>query len=211
MMDQPELLERWHAKHLAYVERQTAALLEYEFDYLLLGGSGTLTLASPKLVEQFALPGIQRLSAMAKQKGVPIMLHSCGFSRLLVDMLAERTDVDCVNPLEVRPMGDVDLAEVKLARGDQIALMGNLPTTDVMLRGTADDVRSASLQAMADAGTGGGFILSTGDQVARDTPDENIFAMMQAAKAYGVYDSFGQLPRLKDRTITRGKDEPIEV
>ncbi len=56
-----------------------------------------------------------------------------------------------------------------------------------MLRGTVDDVVAASKKAIDDAGKGGGFILSTGDQCGRDTPDENIFAMVETAKTYGKY------------------------
>jgi len=37
------------------------------------------------------------------------------------------------------------------------------------------------------AAEGGGFILSTGDQCGRDTPDENIYAMVETAREYGAY------------------------
>lgn len=84
-------------------------------------------------------------------------------------------------------MGDCDLAEIKRTCGSRIALMGNLHTTDVMLKGTPDDVRAASRAAIDAAAEGGGFILSTGDQCGRDTPDENIRAMVETAKTYGVY------------------------
>jgi uroporphyrinogen decarboxylase len=116
------------------------------------------------------------------------MLHSCGKSRALVDLLCDETDVDCINPLEIPPMGDIDLAEVKRARGHQISLMGNLHTTNVMLRGTSDDVRAAARQALRDAGQGGGFILSTGDQCGPATPEENLFALVETAKTHGVYN-----------------------
>jgi len=53
--------------------------------------------------------------------------------------------------------------------------------------GDTTDVRRESLRAMLDAGAGGGFVLSTGDQCGRDTPDENIFAMVDTAKTYGKY------------------------
>jgi uroporphyrinogen decarboxylase len=33
----------------------------------------------------------------------------------------------------------------------------------------------------------GGFILSTGDQCGRDTPDENMHAMIETAREYGIY------------------------
>lgn len=122
------------------------------------------------------------------------MLHSCGKSRALVDMLVEETDVNCINPLEVPPMGDVDLAEVKRAHGRQIALMGNLHTTEVMLRGSPDLVRARAREAIRVAGPGGGFILSTGDQCGRDTPDANLFAFVEAAREFGRYDpATGQL------------------
>ena len=84
-------------------------------------------------------------------------------------------------------MGDCDLAELKRRFGDRIVLKGNLHTTEVMLRGTAAEVAAASRKAIDDAGAGGGFILSTGDQCGRDTPDENIRAMVETARTYGRY------------------------
>ena len=92
-----------------------------------------------------------------------------------------------IDPLEVPPMGDCDLAELKKRYGSKIVLKGNLHTTEVMLRGSVDDVVRASKKAIDDAGKGGGFILSTGDQCGRDTPDENIRAMVEMARAYGKY------------------------
>ena len=56
-----------------------------------------------------------------------------------------------------------------------------------MLHGSVDDVIAASKQAIDDAAHGGGFMLSTGDQCGRDTPDENIFAMVETARTYGKY------------------------
>jgi uroporphyrinogen decarboxylase len=189
--DAPELLEEWMELDLAQGTRVMELLLAIKPDYLLFGGSGTITLASPELARKYAIPALKKWSAMAKAAGVPTMLHSCGKSRALVDMLCDETDVDCINPLEIPPMGDVELAEVKQARGHQISLMGNLHTTNVMLKGTADEVRAAARRAIADAGEGGGFILSTGDQCGRDTPDENIFALVETAKINGVYDANG--------------------
>ena len=36
-------------------------------------------------------------------------------------------------------------------------------------------------------GAGGGFILSTGDQCGRDTPDANILKLVEVARTYGRY------------------------
>ena len=84
-------------------------------------------------------------------------------------------------------MGDCNLKEIKQLYGDKLVLKGNLHTTNVMLRGSAEDVKRASRQAIDDAAKGGRFILSTGDQCGRDTPDENLFAMIETARTYGKY------------------------
>jgi uroporphyrinogen decarboxylase len=154
---------------------------------VLLGASGTITLSSPKIARELCLPTIKKLTQMAKEAGIPTMIHSCGKERELVRWCAEETDLNCINPLEVPPMGDCDLAEVKRSHGHQIALMGNLHTTQVMFMGTPDDVERAACQAIEAAGDGGGFILSTGDQCGRDTPDENMFRLIEAAKYHGRY------------------------
>lgn len=48
-------------------------------------------------------------------------------------------------------------------------------------------VRSA-YSAIDQAGQCGGFILSTGDQCGRDTPEENLLALVRTADQYGRYD-----------------------
>ena len=156
-------------------------------DYLLLGASGLWKLSSPRIFRDLSLPTIQRVTRMAREAGIPTVLHSCGKERALLTIFAEETDLSCANPLEVAPMGDCDLAEAKQAVGDRLALMGNLHTTDLMLRGTPSEVEAASIAAIRAAGRGGGFVLSTGDQCGRDTPDENIHAMVRTAHEHGRY------------------------
>ena len=198
LSDCPHLLDEWHDRQQAQCVKIAELALAAGMDYLQLGGSGTITLASPTLARRYAIPTIKRITEMAARAGVPTVLHSCGRSRAFVDMLVEETQLNCITPLEIPPMGDVDLAELKRARGRQIALMGNLHTTAVMLEGTPETVRRKSLEAMAAAGEGGGFILSTGDQCPRETPDENLFALIETTKQFGVYDRDGKLPRVAE-------------
>ena len=185
--EQPELAEDYrrmfHTWQMARLER----LLEAKPDFILLGGSGSITLQSPEIFDQFCLPSIIEMTRACKAAGVPSMLHSCGKERHVVERCAERTDLDCINPLEEPPMGDCVLSEIKGEFGDRLALMGNLDTCTLMLTGTPEEVAAASRKAIDDAAAGGGFILSTGDQCGRDTPDENIRAMVRTAREYGRY------------------------
>jgi uroporphyrinogen decarboxylase len=107
----------------------------------------------------------------------------------MIEPCAHETLLNCINPLEIPPMGDMTLSEAKqLVRDTNLSLMGNLHTTDVMLNPDVTVVQDAAKQAILDAGTGGGFVLSTGDQCGWDTPDENIFALVETARTYGVYE-----------------------
>lgn len=167
--------------------KQLEMALEVKPDCVLIGASGTLALQSPAMFRELGLGTLKVMTSMCKEAGVVSMLHSCGPERELVKIAAEETELNCINPLEIRPMGDCDLAELKREFGHRICLMGNLHTTEVMLRGTPAEVEAAASKAIDDAGKGGGFILSTGDQCGRDTPEENIFRMIEVARAYGRY------------------------
>lgn len=186
--DHPELMEEWRRMEHEQWVRVMEMNIDAQPDFVLLGGSGSITLQSPELFRELSLPTIKEITKMAKDAGLPTMLHSCGKERALVEMVALETDLDCVNPLEVPPMGDCDLAEIKRTFGDKIALMGNLHTTDVMLRGSAEDVEKAAIKAIEDAASGGGFILSTGDQCGRDTPEENVRKLVEVCEKYGRYE-----------------------
>jgi len=48
--------------------------------------------------------------------------------------MAEETGLTVIDPLEIPPMGDCDLAALKQLYGRKIVLKGNLHTTEVMLR-----------------------------------------------------------------------------
>ena len=101
--------------------------------------------------------------------------------------MAEETNLTIIDPLEIPPMGDCILVELKKLYGHKIVLKGNLHATEVMLKGSVKNVVEASKKAIDDAAEGGRFILSTGDQCGRDTPDENLRAMVETARTYGCY------------------------
>lgn len=186
--DRPALLEALAEVCHERAMQELGLILEAGVDFVLTGGSGSITLASPALWEKYSLPTLKAVCDRCRDAGVPSMVHSCGKQRHMIEVCAGQTSLNCINPLEPPPMGDVTLQEARrLVAGSDLTLMGNLHTTDVMLLGTPEAVRSASRTAIQDAGTDGGFILSTGDQCGWDTPDENIFAMVDAAETYGNY------------------------
>ncbi len=187
--DNPDQHERWARERVEAVERRFAQIMAMDVrpDFLSVGGSGTLVFQTVEIFRQLALPAVRRAIELATAAGLPTHIHSCGPERELVRIMAEETDLTVIDPLEIPPMGDCDLAELKRLYGQRIVLKGNLHTTQVMLQGTVEEVIAASRQAIDDAAEGGRFILSTGDQCGRDTPDENLWAMIETARTYGRY------------------------
>lgn len=187
MMDEPELFEELCFVFDRYVMQQTEIAIECGVDSILTGGSGSITMQSPDIWRNLSLPTIKKQTKMCKEAGVISGIHSCGKEKYIVETCANETDLDYINPLEIPPMGDCALAECKKLAKGKLALMGNLHTTDIMLRGSTNDVRREALKAIVAAGIDGGFVLSTGDQCGRDTPNENIFELVKTVEEFGYY------------------------
>jgi len=187
--DNPDRHKGWAAERVEAAEKRFHKImaLDVKPDFLCVGGSGSLVLQTVDIFRQLAFPAVKRVIELASAAGMPTHVHSCGPEKELVRIFAEETDLTVIDPLEIPPMGDCDLPALKRLYGDRIVLKGNLHTTDVMLKGSVDDVVAASKKAIDDAAEGGGFILSTGDQCGRDTPFENLRAMIDIARSYGRY------------------------
>ena len=181
-MDQ--VYEFWSERSLAHLH----AMLEAKPDEVMFGASSaSLSISSPAIFRRYELPFLQRASRVCREAGVVSHLHVCGRSWKLVEMVAEHTDIDVMEPLEEPPGGDVELAEAKRRIGSKLCIKGNINTFEFMLRATPEQIEEKCKRCIDIAGPGGGFVLSTGDQCGRDTPPANIFKMVEVAKTYGKY------------------------
>ncbi len=187
--DDPEPFREQSRNLLHHYERRFHRLMQCNPrpDFICTGGSGTLVTQTPEIFRELGLPIVKRITQLCKENGIPSHVHSCGPEAQLVKIMYEETDLTVIDPLEIPPMGNCNLRELKKLYGDKLVLKGNIHTTNVMLFGTPDDVRDACKRAIDDAAEGGRFILSTGDQCGRDTPFENLYAMIETARTYGKY------------------------
>ncbi len=78
-----------------------------------------------------------------------------------------------------------DMAHAKATLGKVAALQGNVPLSLLQV-GSQDEVRQYCRRLIEVAAPGGGFLLDSG-AVIHHGRDENIRAMIQAAKDYGTY------------------------
>jgi MtaA/CmuA family methyltransferase len=144
-------------------------------------GDPICTLAGPAHFERYNFPFLTQMIAAFKQRGVTLLYHVCGNTRRLLPCLA-RLDVDVVQ-LD----SSVDLAEARQVLPEQMSIMGNLDTSQVMLFGTPETIREQGRRLMRIAGSNGGYILSAGCEVPPNTPLENLAALVQCAQEDGKY------------------------
>ena len=104
----------------------------------------------------------------------------------MVEVAARETDLSCMEPLEPPFHGDCDLAEIRRLFGTKLALRGKMQTARLAMA-TPEELKAMAKWCIDVAGEGGGYVLSAGDQLSRDTPDENTFRLVQSCRKYHRY------------------------
>lgn len=175
---------------LNLMELSTEALLQFciaQFecgaDIVQCGDSlASLDVISPATYEKYVFPYekkfFEKLKPYAEKYNGYGLLHVCGNNTKVLDLYAQ-LGADCY---EVDHK--VDLKECKQRIGDKICLMGNLNPTEILLRGTVEEVEKESIACIEAAGKDGGFILGSGCEVPINAPEENIKAMVRIARNY---------------------------
>ena len=187
-LDEPAYIQEIMDFYTRFALARLRAALAARPDEIMLGGSASsLSVSSLRNFKKYDLPFIQEAARICKESGVISHLHVCGKSQGIAELVAEETEVDVIEPLEEPPGGDVDIAEFKRKYGNRVCLKGNINTFEFMLTATPSQVEEKAKRLIDDCAAGGGFVLSTGDQCGRDTPDANIFKLVEVAKKYGSY------------------------
>ncbi|MCK5803370.1 MAG: hypothetical protein KAI66_11080 [Lentisphaeria bacterium] len=124
-----------------------------------------------------ALPSCKELVARCKND-FEVIFHLHNSETKVPYLLAEiETGVDIIN---AGP--DADIAAVKEALSGKCCFTGNLDPIEVLMRGTPEQVATEAERIMSICKPRGGYLFNTGEMNPRDTPAENMRAMMQAAK-----------------------------
>ena len=130
-------------------------------------------------------PRMQPFVDIAKAYDVPCMIHSCGSSSWAFDDFLEMgiTVVETLQP-EAK---DMSPAYLKDRFGDRLAFHGCISTAGPLAYGTVADVEANVRETLETMMPGGGYILSPTHTVMQNTPTENVVAMYEAVRKYGVY------------------------
>jgi len=138
-------------------------------------GDAAASLVGPQIYEEFVLPYEKRLVDGLHALGTKVRLHICGnTNRILAGMGSlgcEIVDID----------SKVSLATARGAMGTNQIFSGNIDPVKTLRNGTPVSVAAAIAQCYLEAGPR--YIIAAGCEVPRDTPAENVRAMVRGPEA----------------------------
>jgi MtaA/CmuA family methyltransferase len=136
---------------------------------------------SPSHYRQWAWQYQNEMAAELKAKGIILAIHICGKTdAILDDFVATGAQI-----LEIDHK--TDFRKAKAAARHKTTLLGPINTT-LLYNGTPAEVDAACQEAIATLAPDYGFILGPGCALGTQTPADNIHALVEAAKKYGVYN-----------------------
>ena len=159
-------------------------------DMIWLGddvGTQSNMMMSPDVYKKMLYPQLKRVIAgiKAQNNDVKIAYHSCGAISDIIPLLIE-AGIDVLNPIQPLATG-MDLGKFKKEYGKDIAFFGGVDVQGVLPNGSEQDVRNEVKLRISQAGKSGGYVLAPAHNIQPDTPIENIYAMYEAVKEYGIY------------------------
>ena len=181
------LLERLQAKYIDYMVRLAGHICKNTLlESLCIGCSWSCnSLIGPAMWRKWDKPVIQAVCEEIHRHNKLLHIHFHGKCMETVADFAE-IGIDCVCPFERPPGGDVvglnGLKEAARLLDGRVTMNGNVHTVETLIRGTPADVRREVLEILEAFKGNNRFIVGTGDQVGRETPEENLCAMIEQVK-----------------------------
>ena len=139
-------------------------------------GDAAASLVGPRLYDEFVWPYEKRLVEGIHAMGAFVRLHVCGDTRRIAGRMAqlgcEIVDLDFPVPLDHarREMGEAQI------------IAGNIDPVRILRNGSPDMITYSLSECHRQAGRR--YMVAAGCEVPRDTPDENLRALVQYARAH---------------------------
>jgi uroporphyrinogen decarboxylase len=181
------MLDRRIDAQIGFLERSIGAA-GGRIDFLWIGedfGTQRGPIISLDTYRTFIKPRHRRIVDLAKSYGLPVMLHSCGSSSWAFDDCLEIgiTVVDTLQP----EAADMAPAYLKERFGERLAFHGCISTAGPVANGTPEEVRRNVRETLEFMMPGGGYCLAPTHCLQDNSPTENVLAMFEAAREFGVY------------------------
>jgi uroporphyrinogen decarboxylase len=129
-------------------------------------------LIPPDLYKKYAFPYEKIIVEESHKAGLPYTLHICGNTELILNDMIE-TGADALE-LDYK----TDIRKIAEAFKDRITLIGNIDPSGVIALGKAHEVKTKTRELIKIMGNSNRFILNAGCAIPPNTPEANIWAML---------------------------------
>jgi uroporphyrinogen decarboxylase len=140
-------------------------------------------MVSPQVYRTYLFPWLEELFAIARQADWPMVMHTDGDVRLLIDDLLA-LGLNALHPIEPKAM---DIGQLKERYRGRLCLIGNLDLGGSLGRGTPSQVRAEVWDKIRALAPDGGYAVGSSNSVAHYVPIENYRAMIDATREFGEY------------------------
>ncbi|MHB9024472.1 MAG: uroporphyrinogen decarboxylase family protein [Armatimonadota bacterium] len=180
-------LDRKMAIQLEILERSLVAA-KGGIDLLLLGedlGTQRSPMISMEIFRKHIRSRHQPFIDLANAYGAIPMEHTCGYSSWAYEDFIEM-GVQVVDTLQPEAT-NMNPAYLKEHFGGRLGFHGCISTAGPLAYGTPDDVIKDVRDTLDILMPGGGYALAPTHSIQDNSPTENVLAMYEAARTYGVY------------------------
>ena len=142
---------------------------------------GSYPFLNPRQWDEFYWPSLKKVIEGLWALGKRTFFYAEGNWTPYLERIAELPDKSIIFHCDM-----TDMARAKAVLGGRFCISGNVPNT-LLAYGTPEEVREYCRQLIDKYAADGGFILDAAGVVQWDAREENIRAVAEAAKEYGVY------------------------
>lgn len=170
-----------------YYRRYVKNLIDVGVDVVFETADWAITqgpMVSPEFTGRFIIPSLAKIVDQCHSRGIPCLKHTDGNLWPIMDQIVD-TGINGLHPID--PLAGMDIGEVKQKYGHRICIMGGVDCGDLLTFRTPDEVRQGVKEAIAKAGTGGGYICMSSNSIHGAVKPENYVAMLEAIREYGRY------------------------
>ncbi|NLM09449.1 MAG: methyltransferase [Clostridiaceae bacterium] len=184
MLINPEMVEAVNDRILKFYLKANEIFFEAtkgKLHAVIIGndiGSQRGLMISPNLVRRFVIPGAKMLTEQAHSYGLKVIYHSCGSIAEIIPDLFE-AGVDAIHPVQALAEG-MNLENIKKKFGDMGAFCGAIDTQELLVKGTAEEIRK-QVQKARELFPTGLIISPSHEAILPDIPPANIQVLFEEA------------------------------
>jgi len=138
---------------------------------------------SPVHFREFILPDLMKTTDLVRKADKYVGFYMVGKIKAQLPIALEARP-HFIEPFELQ--SDITLREAKRLYGKKICVMGNFDPV-VLAFGSAQDSERETLRCLNEGMEGGGYVLTTADEVPANAKMENLMIMVKTAERHGRY------------------------